>query len=262
MANLMEMLQGTLTPEMLNELGGHIGSDDQGQTAAAANGVFSTLLGGLAKNAAMPGGAEAINSALERDHAGGGLLDGLLGAVMGGGQQQQQSGGGDLMGSILGSVLGGGQTGGGNMMGNILGSVLGGGGQQSGGGMLGSILGSVLGGGAPASPAQNGVGILGHILGNRQDVAAQAVSQQSGLNIGSVMKLLPILAPIVMQVLGRAKSQSGLGVQDLPNVLGNSANQGAQQSGMMGMLGSILDRDGDGSMMDDILGMAAKRMLG
>jgi hypothetical protein len=258
MANLMEMLQGTLTPDMLQELGTHIGSDDQNQTAAAANSVFSTLLGGLAKNASTPNGAAAINTALERDHAGGGLLDGILGQVMGSGQQ----GGGDMMGNILGSVLGGGGQQSGGMMGNILGSVLGGGGQQAGGGLLGSILGSVLGGGTPASPAQNGAGILGHILGGRQDAAAQAVSQQSGLNIGSVMKLLPILAPIVMQMLGRAKAQHGLGVQDLPQVLGNSANHAAQQSGMMGVLGSILDRDGDGSMMDDILGMATRRVLG
>ena len=250
----MEILQGQLPPELLNEIGAQIGSDNPDQTASAASGVFSTLLGGLAKNASTPEGAEAIDQALERDHQGGGLLDGLMG-VLGGGQQ-----GGGGMGDILGAVLGGGQQQGGGGMGDILGAVLGGGQQQGGGGLLGSILGSVLSGGAPQSPAQNGVGILGHILGDRQEAAAQAVSQQSGLSMGSIMKLMPILAPIVMQVLGKMRAQNNLTAAELPQVLGGVAQQSAQQSGMAGILGSILDRNGDGSMMDDILGMAMKGM--
>ena len=261
MANLMEILQGQLPPELLNEIGGHIGSDNPQQTAAAASGVFSTILGGLAKNASTPDGAEALDRALERDHQGGGLLDGLMGVLGGGGQQQQQSSGG--LGDLLGSVLGGGgqrqQSGGG--LGDLLGSVLGGGQAQGGGGMLGSILGSVLGGGAPQSKAQDGTGILGHILGGRQEAAAQAVSQQSGLSMVSVMKLLPILAPIVMQVLGKMRAENNLGAAQLPQVLGGAAQQSAQHSGMSGILSSVLDRDGDGSMMDDILGMAMKGMM-
>lgn len=258
MANLMEILQGQLPPELLNEIGGHIGSENPEQTAAAASGVFSTILGGLAKNASTPEGAEALDRALERDHQGGGLLDGLMG-VLGGGQQQQQSSGG--LGDLLGSVLGGGggaQQGG---LGGLIGSVLGGGQQQQSGGLLGSILGSVLSGGAPASRAQNGTGILEHILGDRQEAAANAVSQQSGLSAGSIMKLLPILAPIVMQVLGKMRAQNNIGAAELPQVLGGAAQQSAQQSGMSGLLGSVLDRNGDGSMMDDILGMAMKGMM-
>ena len=255
MANLMEILQGQLPPELLNEIGGHIGSENPEQTAAAANGVFSTILGGLAKNASTPEGAEALDRALERDHQGGGLLDGLMG-VLGGAQQQQSSGG---LGDLLGSVLGGGQQQGG--LGGLLGSVLGGGQQQQGGGLLGSILGSVLSGGAPASRAQNGAGILEHILGDRQEAAANAVSQQSGLSAGSIMKLLPILAPIVMQVLGKMRAQNNIGAAELPQILGGVAQQSAQQSGMSGLLGSVLDRNGDGSMMDDILGMAMKGMM-
>lgn len=258
MANLMEILQGQLPPELLNEIGGHIGSENPEQTAAAASGVFSTILGGLAKNASTPEGAEALDRALERDHQGGGLLDGLMG-VLGGGQQQQQSSGG--LGDLLGSVLGGGggaQQGG---LGGLIGSVLGGGQQQQSGGLLGSILGSVLSGGTPASRAQNGMGILEHILGDRQEAAANAVSQQSGLSAGSIMKLLPILAPIVMQVLGKMRAQNNIGAAELPQVLGGAAQQSAQQSGMSGLLGSVLDRNGDGSMMDDILGMAMKGMM-
>lgn len=250
----MDLLQGALSPEMVNEIGSTIGSNNPEQTHAAANDVFSTLLGGLAKNASTPEGAQNLNNALERDHDGS-ILDGILGAV--GGQ-----GGGGMMGNILGSVLGGGgqQSGGGGGLGDLLGSVLGGG-QQSGGGggMLGSILGSVLGGGQ--SKATNGAGILGHILGDRQDAAAQAVSQRSGLDMGSVLKLLPILAPILMQVLGKVKNTNGLGAGDLAGVLGGAAQQHSQQSGIGGMLSGILDRDGDGSVMDDLLGMAGNAMM-
>lgn len=63
------------------------------------------LMGGLARNAASPQGANALHSALERDHAGVDI-GGLLGSVLGGGSSASAGG----LGDVLGSVLGGGSS--------------------------------------------------------------------------------------------------------------------------------------------------------
>lgn len=129
----------------------------------------------------------------------------------------------------------------------------------------GSLLNSLsdfLQGGVP-SPQQadrqtNGAGILEHILGGSQAPAAQEISKNTGLNTGQVANLLITLAPIVMAYLGKQKQQNGLdtgGLSDL--ILGQK--QQAQSSGnpMIDMASKWLDKDGDGSAMDDLASMAA-----
>lgn len=175
----MDILQGQLSDDMLGQISAQIGADKE-QTAAAANGIFATLVGGLANNASSESGLASLGAALDRDHDGS-MLDDLMGMV---------------------------------------------------GGMM-------QGGDAPASNALNGAGILGHILGDRQETAAQQISQSSGLNVGQIMKLMPILAPIVMSVLGRAKNTGGLDLGGLANILMGSA-QNAQAGGFGDLIGSVL----------------------
>lgn len=129
----------------------------------------------------------------------------------------------------------------------------------------GSLLGSLtdfLTGGIP-SPQQatrqtNGAGILEHILGNNQGQVAQEVSQQSGLNIAQVANLLITLAPIVMGYLGRQKQQNNLDAGGISDLLAGQQQQ-MQSSGnpMIDLASRMLDRDGDGSALDDLASMAA-----
>lgn len=175
--NLMDILQGQLSDDVIGQISEHIGAEPQ-QTATAANGIFATLLGGLANNASSEGGLSALGAALDRDHDGS-MLDDLMGMV---------------------------------------------------GGMMS---------GQGAGSSTNGMGILGHILGDRQEAAAEQVSQSSGLSMGQVMKLMPILAPILMQVLGRSKNQGGLDLGSLAGILMGGANQ-AQQGGFGDLIGSVL----------------------
>jgi hypothetical protein len=107
--------------------------------------------------------------------------------------------------------------------------------------IMGMVTGAMQGGGAPAaSNALNGSGILGHILGDNQEVAAQQVSQSSGLSMGQIMKLMPILAPIAMSVLGKAKNQGGLDLGGLAGILMGSAQQAQSSGGMGDLIGSVL----------------------
>lgn len=122
------------------------------------------------------------------------------------------------------------------------------------GSVLDDIAGFVMGGGAQQS---NGAGILGHIFGGNQPAVEQGVSQASGLDLGTVAKLLPLLAPIVMGYLGRQKQEQGLDVASLAGMLGGAQQQmQEQQSPLMGMLSAVLDQNRDGSMVDDAIRLA------
>jgi hypothetical protein len=56
---------------------------------SAISAALPAILGGLANNASSPQGADSLNTALEEDHAGGGILGNLggLGGMIFGGQQ-------------------------------------------------------------------------------------------------------------------------------------------------------------------------------
>ena len=75
---------------------------DKEKTAAAANGVFATLVSALARNASKPEAGSSLLNALERDHDGS-VLENMMG-LFGGQQPRAKSNNG--MG-ILEHVLGG-----------------------------------------------------------------------------------------------------------------------------------------------------------
>ncbi len=100
-----------------------------------------------------------------------------------------------------------------------------------------------------------GAGILGHIFGGQQGTVEQGVSQASGLDMGKVGPLLMMLAPIVMGALGRTQREQGIGAGDLAGLLGGATQQMGSGSPLMDMLSSVLDRDRDGSAIDDVAGM-------
>jgi hypothetical protein len=101
----------------------------------------------------------------------------------------------------------------------------------------------------------SGLGILGHIFGGQQNRVEQGVSQASGLDMSKVMPLLAILAPVVMGALGRTQREQGLGAGDLAGLLGGATQQSASNSPLMGVLSQVLDRNQDGSAVDDVMGM-------
>lgn len=118
---------------------------------------------------------------------------------------------------------------------------------HSGGFDLGGLLGSVLGGGA--SPQTNGAGILGHVLGDNQDRAAQGVGQAAGLAGPQAKQLMAILAPIVLSFLAQRMVQGGQATPAaLSQTLGQEHAQVTEQGLGGGILGAVLDQDGDGQL--------------
>ena len=135
----------------------------------------------------------------------------------------------------------------------------------------------------------DGNAILGHLFGSKEVSRAVAgrAAEQTGIGSDVLKKLLPLVATMAMGSLSKQtkaptmqSALTGMAMQHLMGggnqsaggglggilsaVLGGKAKQQRQavaqqqqahQNGM-GMIGKMLDADGDGSMMDDILKMA------
>nr|CAA6800229.1 MAG: Unknown protein [uncultured Thiotrichaceae bacterium] len=96
---------------------------------------------------------------------------------------------------------------------------------------------------------EDGNSILGHIFGNKEvsrNVAKNA-EQNTGIASTLIKKALPVIATMVMGTLGKQIFGGGGG---------SSPASAASQGG--GLLTSLLDSDRDGSVIDDVLGMAFK----
>ncbi len=191
MSDLQHLLR-ELGESRISEISGALGADENSARSALSMGL-PLILGALARNAAKPGGAEALATALDRDHDGSALDD-------------------------LTSVLGGARN-------------------------------------------ADGEGILRHALGAKRGPVEQALGQQSGLDPSQVTKLMAMLAPLVMAHLGRARKTQGLDAGGLTDLLRREDGAVAPKGSQLGGLAALLDRDGDGSIADEIGGIA-KGLLG
>jgi hypothetical protein len=157
---------------------------------------------------------------------------------------------------------------------------------------LGGLLGQLGGGGlfdnvvAPEpTNVDAGNGVLGQIFGTKEvsRTVADHASGQTGIDPTILKKMLPILAMLVAgymakqsggegagglggllgSVLGGGGQAAGGGLGGmlgnvLGGVLGGGGQQAAPAAGGLGGLASMLDMDGDGNPLDDIMGMASK----
>ena len=108
---------------------------------------------------------------------------------------------------------------------------------------------------------KDGAGILNHLFGNQTSNVANAVSQSSGLDTNGSMKMLQMLAPILMGILGQQKKQNNLdakGLGSLTSMLASNFGSEAGASGIMETVTNLLDANKDGNVVDDIMGMVGK----
>lgn len=79
---------------------------------------------------------------------------------------------------------------------------------------------------------------LGGLLGDAGGIqAAQALGKRLNIDAGTIMKMIPALAPLVLGALSKKRDTSGKGISGI---------------------GSLLDADGDGSILDDVAGFLLK----
>ncbi|RJG02439.1 DUF937 domain-containing protein [Noviherbaspirillum sedimenti] len=163
----------------------------------------------------------------------------LIPAILGGFKKQAQSGGTEGLGGLLG--------------------------QLGGGGLLENVL------SPEPTDVNRGNDVLGQIFGSK-DVSravAQNAAAQSGLEPSLLRKMLPMLAMLVTgymakQGVGAAtQASTGGGLGGLGGMLGGllggqAGGASAAQGGGLGGLGALLDQNGDGNPLDDILRMIGK----
>ena len=127
------------------------------------------------------------------------------------------------------------------------------------GSLLDDVAGFLLGGRQPSNPnTLNGTGILGHVLGNNQSLVTDMLSKGTGLQNSQIGKLLMLLAPMVLAAIGKARNQNGLDVGGIGDLLKRTVNSQKEQRKEVGIFERLLDKDGDGSVMDDIANMGKK----
>ena len=151
---------------------------------------------------------------------------------------------------------------------------------------LGGLLGKLGGGGllddvlAPRPTNVNrGNEVLGEIFGSK-DVSrtvAQNAAAKTGLSPDLLKKMLPMVAMLVTGYMAKQKGggtapagqSAATGAQGAPTggglggMLGGllgGGGAGAQAAGSPGGLASMLDMNGDGNPLDDIMRMAGKAM--
>ncbi|WP_100612397.1 DUF937 domain-containing protein [Confluentibacter lentus] len=116
-------------------------------------------------------------------------------------------------------------------------------------------LGGLFSGGVGNDVMEDGSKILGHVLGGKQQNVQMAISQKSGIDANSVAQILKVAAPILLGVLGnQAKKQNVNNPSGLESLLGDMLG-GNSNKNEQSFLESILDADGDGSVIDDVAGM-------
>ncbi len=116
-------------------------------------------------------------------------------------------------------------------------------------------LGSIFGGdGVDQNVKKDGEGILSHVLGGKQGMIEQTIAQKVGVDSSTVAQILKIAAPVVLGFLGKKKQENNVNEADgLSGML--SGLLGGQSSGDQSWITSLLDSNGDGSVIDDVSGM-------
>jgi hypothetical protein len=95
--------------------------------------------------------------------------------------------------------------------------------------------------------------ILNHVLGSRQSGISKTIAGALNMDESSVNKILEMAAPVIMGLLGQQKRKDNVGASGLSGLLGSV--MGSNSSHDQSLVETLLDADGDGSVIDDVAGM-------
>ncbi len=98
----------------------------------------------------------------------------------------------------------------------------------------------------------DGNNILGHIFGSK-DVSRQVAgraAERTGVDSSIIKKMLPMVAALAMGAM--SKSQAA------PRSPNAQLQEQEQDGGIGGLLSSVLDSNNDGSIADDLIGLAGR----
>lgn len=108
--------------------------------------------------------------------------------------------------------------------------------------------------------AGEGNGILRHILGGKRPMVENNIGKATGANPIQISKVMQILAPVVLGVIGQQMMKKKVQKPaDLSGLLQNTQQVLGKRSGSeMGIVGRLLDSDNDGKIIDNVAGIGLK----
>lgn len=123
------------------------------------------------------------------------------------------------------------------------------------GAVLDDMIRMVTGGETPSASSDLSASVLSTILGSQEQRAiADKVSSESSMSAGAVTKLLPLLAPLLVGALAKVQKSENLSQETLSNFLEVEHQKVASSSAStQSFLSGLLDRNGDGNVMDDVM---------
>jgi len=94
--------------------------------------------------------------------------------------------------------------------------------------------------------------ILGQLTGSKENSrnVAKHVEEETGMSASVIKQILPMLAPFIIGALTKSSSSQR-----------ESYEQESQGGGLTDILTNMMDQDHDGSMIDDMMGMAMKHIF-
>jgi len=92
--------------------------------------------------------------------------------------------------------------------------------------------------------------ILSHIFPENEERVEKNLATQTGLKKNQVSGILSQIAPLLLAALGNEKTKSNVDSSGIAGFLSNIASS-SSNSGMMGEAADLLDKDRDGSFLDD-----------
>lgn len=103
---------------------------------------------------------------------------------------------------------------------------------------------------------EDGEKILGHILGDKQEALTESLSAKQGLSAASVGGVLKYLAPVLMAAIGKQAMKPAEKKGDNNDLLESMLGK---DSSVTKMTKSFLDKNKDGSILDDLFGNFFKK---
>ncbi|QCX53748.1 DUF937 domain-containing protein [Elizabethkingia sp. JS20170427COW] len=111
-----------------------------------------------------------------------------------------------------------------------------------------------------ATRETEGNSILSHIFGNEKTNVENQLSQKTGISMDKIGPALAMLAPLVMGFIGKEKQQNNVTAGGMGDLLGNMLNTNNTKGADIGSIArDFLDKDGDGSMLDDLFNIFTKK---
>ena len=96
--------------------------------------------------------------------------------------------------------------------------------------------------------------ILGQLTGSKENSrkVAKHVEEETGMSADIIKRMLPMLAPLIIGALTKKAE---------PQIEEYQKQSQTQAGGLENILTNLIDQDHDGSMIDDVMGMAMKHIF-